>query len=70
MHFNLILYYSRLTTTNPDKFWTSGQWMTEKAGGSDVGNYDCCFVFITYYKDFTSSEIICISLSAFESCCC
>ena len=27
----------RLTTTNPDELWTSGQWMTESTGGSDVG---------------------------------
>ncbi len=26
-----------LTTRNPDTFWTSGQWMTELTGGSDVG---------------------------------
>ncbi len=26
-----------LTTRNPAHFWTSGQWMTELAGGSDVG---------------------------------
>lgn len=26
-----------LTTRNPNKFWTSGQWMTELTGGSDVG---------------------------------
>ena len=25
-----------LTSRNPDEFWTSGQWMTERAGGSDV----------------------------------
>jgi putative acyl-CoA dehydrogenase len=25
-----------LTTRDPDQFWTSGQWMTERAGGSDV----------------------------------
>ncbi|MGH7625050.1 MAG: acyl-CoA dehydrogenase family protein, partial [Gemmatimonadaceae bacterium] len=25
-----------LTTRNPDEFWTSGQWMTERTGGSDV----------------------------------
>ncbi len=29
--------YQHLTSKNPEKFWTSGQWMTEKAGGSDVG---------------------------------
>ncbi|HEU4880630.1 MAG TPA: acyl-CoA dehydrogenase family protein [Longimicrobium sp.] len=27
----------RLTSRDPDAFWTSGQWMTETAGGSDVG---------------------------------
>lgn len=26
-----------LTTRNPSEFWTSGQWMTESTGGSDVG---------------------------------
>ena len=26
-----------LTTRNPAEFWTSGQWMTELIGGSDVG---------------------------------
>jgi len=30
--------YSHLTSNDPDLFWTSGQWMTEKKGGSDVGN--------------------------------
>ncbi len=29
--------FSRLTSRDPDQFWTSGQWMTERAGGSDVG---------------------------------
>ena len=27
----------RLTSRDPDLFWTSGQWMTESTGGSDVG---------------------------------
>src|SRR5687768_7058158 len=27
----------RLTSRDPDAFWTSGQWMTESTGGSDVG---------------------------------
>jgi len=27
----------RLTSRNPREFWTSGQWMTEATGGSDVG---------------------------------
>ncbi|XP_064612141.1 acyl-CoA dehydrogenase family member 11-like isoform X2 [Liolophura sinensis] len=28
--------YRRLTSRNPREFWTSGQWMTERRGGSDV----------------------------------
>ncbi len=27
-----------LTTRDPRRFWTSGQWMTESTGGSDVGS--------------------------------
>ena len=27
----------RLTSRDPERFWTSGQWMTEQSGGSDVG---------------------------------
>jgi putative acyl-CoA dehydrogenase len=26
----------RLVSRDPDQFWTGGQWMTERAGGSDV----------------------------------
>ncbi|MCB0392280.1 MAG: acyl-CoA dehydrogenase family protein [Bdellovibrionales bacterium] len=29
--------FKRLTSRDPQQFWTSGQWMTEKTGGSDVG---------------------------------
>ena len=29
--------FSRLTSRDPKNFWTSGQWMTERKGGSDVG---------------------------------
>jgi alkylation response protein AidB-like acyl-CoA dehydrogenase len=28
---------ARFTTRDPDRFWSSGQWMTERTGGSDVG---------------------------------
>ncbi len=28
---------THLTSRDPEHFWTSGQWMTEKTGGSDVG---------------------------------
>lgn len=30
--------FDNLTSTDPSRFWTSGQWMTEKRGGSDVGS--------------------------------
>jgi putative acyl-CoA dehydrogenase len=29
--------FAHLTSRDPNQFWTSGQWMTERAGGSDVG---------------------------------
>ncbi len=29
--------YAHLTSRDPSLFWTSGQWMTERRGGSDVG---------------------------------
>jgi putative acyl-CoA dehydrogenase len=29
--------FEHLTSRDPDQFWTSGQWMTERTGGSDVG---------------------------------
>lgn len=28
--------FSHLTSRDPAQFWTSGQWMTERRGGSDV----------------------------------
>ncbi|KAJ0392084.1 hypothetical protein ATCC90586_010441 [Pythium insidiosum] len=30
--------FDKLTSTDPEDFWLSGQWMTERPGGSDVGN--------------------------------
>ncbi|XP_058672792.1 acyl-CoA dehydrogenase family member 11-like [Ammospiza nelsoni] len=30
--------FDHLTSRDPEKFWTSGQWMTERRGGSDVAN--------------------------------
>jgi putative acyl-CoA dehydrogenase len=29
---------AHLTSRDPNEFWTSGQWMTERTGGSDVGS--------------------------------
>eukprot|EP01119_Soliformovum_irregulare_P016668 TRINITY_DN4863_c0_g1_i2.p1 TRINITY_DN4863_c0_g1~~TRINITY_DN4863_c0_g1_i2.p1 ORF type:complete len:487 (+),score=136.83 TRINITY_DN4863_c0_g1_i2:336-1796(+) len=31
-------YLPHLLSRDPQQFWTSGQWMTERAGGSDVAN--------------------------------
>ncbi|MBC7711800.1 MAG: acyl-CoA dehydrogenase family protein [Rhizobacter sp.] len=30
--------FDHLTSGDPKEFWTSGQWMTERSGGSDVSN--------------------------------
>jgi alkylation response protein AidB-like acyl-CoA dehydrogenase len=30
--------FDHLTSRDPSRFWTSGQWMTERTGGSDVGS--------------------------------
>ncbi|HEX6627062.1 MAG TPA: acyl-CoA dehydrogenase family protein [Gemmatimonadaceae bacterium] len=30
--------FAHLTSRDPRHFWTSGQWMTERSGGSDVGS--------------------------------
>src|SRR5687768_4462502 len=30
--------FAHLTSRAPAEFWTSGQWMTERSGGSDVGS--------------------------------
>jgi alkylation response protein AidB-like acyl-CoA dehydrogenase len=30
--------FTHLTSRDPNEFWTSGQWMTERTGGSDVGS--------------------------------
>ncbi len=30
--------FTKLTSSDPKTFWTSGQWMTERSGGSDVSN--------------------------------
>ncbi|KAL1920420.1 uncharacterized protein VTP21DRAFT_797 [Calcarisporiella thermophila] len=31
-------YFQKLTSRDPSEFYTSGQWMTERPGGSDVSN--------------------------------
>ncbi|XP_069817569.1 acyl-CoA dehydrogenase family member 11-like isoform X2 [Dendropsophus ebraccatus] len=55
--------FRHLTSRDPQKFWTSGQWMTERKGGSDVANgtetVACLQADGTYklygYKWFTSA---------------
>eukprot|EP01130_Rhizamoeba_saxonica_P016638 TRINITY_DN772_c0_g1_i1.p1 TRINITY_DN772_c0_g1~~TRINITY_DN772_c0_g1_i1.p1 ORF type:complete len:598 (+),score=110.78 TRINITY_DN772_c0_g1_i1:476-2269(+) len=54
--------YDRLTTRDPKQFWTSGQWMTEKRGGSDVSQsettaelQDDGSYLLNGYKFFTSA---------------
>ena len=43
--------YDRLISRNPSKAWTSGQWMTERVGGSDVRNTE---TLATYARDSKS----------------
>jgi alkylation response protein AidB-like acyl-CoA dehydrogenase len=38
--------FRRLTSRVPEFFWTSGQWMTEREGGSDVGNSSTVAKFV------------------------
>lgn len=38
--------FKHLTSTNPDEFWTSGQWMTERTGGSDVSQTSTIAKFV------------------------
>lgn len=38
--------YQHLTSRDPSKFWTSGQWMTEKRGKG------CIYVYIVVYPFF------------------
>jgi alkylation response protein AidB-like acyl-CoA dehydrogenase len=54
--------FARLVTRVPERFWTSGQWMTERPGGSDISRSETVAVRQpdgTYrlrgYKFFTSA---------------
>lgn len=38
--------YRRLTSRNPEEAWTSGQWMTERSGGSDVRGTETAATFV------------------------
>ncbi len=53
--------FKNLTSRDPQMFWTSGQWMTEKTGGSDVSlsrteaNWEGTELRLTGEKWFTSA---------------
>lgn len=61
--------YKHIITTNPKDFWTSGQWMTERTGGSDVSNTETYatedeYGFKLYgYKFFTSATTANVSFA-------
>lgn len=40
--------YEHLTTRDPDTAWTSGQWMTERPGGSDVSQTETIATYMPY----------------------
>ena len=65
--------YECLISRDPNKFWTSGQWMTERKGGSDVGETInisflsvCRFLFLAllYFHLFC----FCFDFDFFENC--
>ncbi|XP_077601033.1 acyl-CoA dehydrogenase family member 11-like [Stigmatopora nigra] len=68
--------YNRLTSRDPQHFWTSGQWMTERQGGSDVARgtetvavpqTDGCYKLYGY-KWFTSATDADVTLTLARAC--
>jgi len=58
--------FRHLSSRNPLQFWTSGQWMTERKGGSDVGLYVWLLLllqqlFHTHYVVYGFICVMCIS---------
>jgi len=49
--------YDRLTSRNFHKAWTSGQWMTERNGGSDVSGTETIATYSPSPDDLSASEI-------------
>lgn len=47
--------YDHLTSRDPTRAWTSGQWMTERTGGSDVSQTETVAVYDPYPDDSSSS---------------
>ena len=48
--------YNRLTSRDPQKAWTSGQWMTERSGGSDVSGTETLAIY-SPFDDGSASDI-------------
>lgn len=48
--------YKRLIARDPSKGWTSGQWMTERKGGSDVSGTETIARYIGATHDMVDSE--------------
>lgn len=48
----LTLTYHRLVSRDPAEAWTTGQWMTERPGGSDVSNTE---TLATYMPEDTTT---------------
>ncbi|VDN35236.1 unnamed protein product, partial [Cylicostephanus goldi] len=58
----------RLLSTDGKKAWTSGQWMTEKGGGSDVGG-GCDTYAVHMEDDKVSAFMLCTSLDTTKAYC-
>lgn len=54
--------YRHLTSRDPEVFWTSGQWMTERKGGSDVGMdiYSIKYWYMYMYKFLETIYDFCV----------
>lgn len=66
--------FKHLTSKNPAEFWTSGQWMTEKTGGSDVSgtstlarvqNGEVRLTGVKWFSSATTSEMA-LALARYE----
>ena len=48
--------FERLVSCDPAEAWTSGQWMTERVGGSDVSGTETVATFATAMNEDTSVD--------------
>ncbi|KAL1585314.1 hypothetical protein WHR41_05839 [Cladosporium halotolerans] len=51
-------YYRRLTSDDPGQAWTSGQWMTERSGGSDVRGTETVAARITHSASRQGQDVL------------